>query len=462
MVMITTCVRDLAATVAVRASRVAAAALMVASLAAVALSSGAQAMKIEKVKSPGGLEAWLVEEHSVPLMALRFSFEGGNSQDPAGKDGLANFISGMLDEGAGDLTAIQFQERMEEIAMRMSFDDARDALYGSFETLTQYRAKAVELLTLALNKPRFDADAIDRVRQQLQARLVYEARDPDRVAGKVWSETAFPNHPYGRRANGTAESLASMKREDLEGFRKRTFAKSGLKIVAVGDITAAELGQLVDTVFGGLPAKGELVSVAAVQPVSGGSIKVVEMDVPQSVVVFGSAGLARKDPDFMPAFVVNHILGGGSFASRLMEEVREKRGLAYGVYSYLQPYQKSAVFAGSVATKNEAVDTSLTVIKSELKRMAEEGPTPTELDNAKKFLTGSYALRFDTNAKIADQLLAIQRDDLGIDYVDKRNAQVEAVTVEEAKRVAKRLIKPDDLIVTIVGKPAKVQAAGNK
>lgn len=418
-------------------------------------------MKIQSVKSPGGVEAWLVEEHSVPLMALRFSFEGGNSQDPAGKDGLANFISGMLDEGAGPLTAIQFQERMEEIAMRMSFDDAKDAVYGSFETLTQYRQQAVELLKLALNKPRFDVDAVDRVRQQLQARLAYEARDPDRVAGRVWSEAAFPNHPYGRRANGTPETLASIKSEDLEAFRKRTFARSGLKVVAVGDITAAELGQLLDTVFGDLPAKGELVPVAQVQP-AGGATKIVEMDVPQSVVVFGQTGLARKDPDFMPAFVVNHILGGGSFASRLMEEVREKRGLAYGVYSYLQPYRNSAVFAGSVATKNEAVDQSLSVIRSEMKRMAEEGPTPTELDNAKKFLVGSYALRFDTNAKIADQLLAIQRDDLGIDYVDKRNAQVEAVTIEDAKRVAKRFIKPDDLLITIVGKPTKVQAAGSK
>jgi zinc protease len=438
-----------------------AALLVLATLALTLLPSGARAMKIQSVKSPGGVEAWLVEEHSVPLMALRFSFEGGNSQDPAGKDGLANFISGMLDEGAGPLTAIQFQERMEEIAMRMSFDDAKDAVYGSFETLTQYRQQAVELLKLALNKPRFDVDAVDRVRQQLQARLAYEARDPDRVAGRVWSEAAFPNHPYGRRANGTPETLASIKSEDLEAFRKRTFARSGLKVVAVGDITAAELGQLLDTVFGDLPAKGELVPVAQVQP-AGGATKIVEMDVPQSVVVFGQTGLARKDPDFMPAFVVNHILGGGSFASRLMEEVREKRGLAYGVYSYLQPYRNSAVFAGSVATKNEAVDQSLSVIRSEMKRMAEEGPTPTELDNAKKFLVGSYALRFDTNAKIADQLLAIQRDDLGIDYVDKRNAQVEAVTIEDAKRVAKRFIKPDDLLITIVGKPTKVQAAGSK
>ncbi len=424
-------------------------------LAQMLLTSGANAMKIQKVKSPGGLEAWLVEEHTVPLMALRFAFEGGNSQDPAGKDGLANFLTGMLDEGAGDLTAMQFQESMEEIAMRMGFEDGRDALYGSFETLTQYRPKAVELMRLALSKPRFDQDAVDRVRQQLLARLVFEARNPERVAGTVWSETAFPKHPYGRRANGTAETLAAITREDLLAYMRRVFAKSTLKIVAVGDINAKELGELIDSIFGALSEKAELQPVAMTEPVKGGVHKVVEMDVPQSVAVFGFGGIARKDPDFMPAFVVNHILGGGSFASRLMEEVREKRGLAYGVHSSLQPYSKGAVFIGSVATKNESIGQSLDVIKVEFKRMADEGPTPLELENAKKFLTGSYALRFDTNAKIADQLLAIHRDDLGIDYVDKRNAQIEAVTIADTKRVAKRLIKSEDLIITIVGKPTK-------
>lgn len=434
--------------------------LAVLALAQVTLPSGAYAMKIQKVKSPGGLEAWLVEEHSVPLMAMRYAFEGGNSQDPADRAGLANFMTAMMDEGAGDLSAIQFQERMEEIAMRMGFEDSRDAVYGSFETLTRYRDKAVDLLKLAVNKPRFDADAVDRVRQQLLARLAYEARDPDRVAGIKWSETAFPNHPYGRPANGKPDTLQSITRDDLETYRKRVFAKSNLKIVAVGDVTAAELGKVIDDIFGGLPDKSALVEVPKVSPLKGGAFNVVEMDVPQSVVVFGHSGLARKDKDFMAAFVVNHILGGGSFASRLMEQVREKRGLAYGVYSYLQPYFHSAIFAGSVATKNEAVNQSLDVIKGELKRMAEEGPTAVELENAKKYLTGSYALRFDTNAKIADQLLAIQRDDLGIDYVDRRNAEVEAVTIEDCKRVAKQLLKTDDLIVTIVGKPEKV--AGSK
>ncbi|MEL6873805.1 MAG: insulinase family protein, partial [Pseudomonadota bacterium] len=162
------------------------------------------------------------------------------------------------------------------------------------------------------------------------------------------------------------------------------------------------------------------------------------------------------DDDFIPAFVMNHILGGGGFASRLMEEVREKRGLAYSVYSYLQPYDHAAIFAGGVATQNEKIKESLDVIRGELKRMAEEGPSEEELKNSKSYLTGSYALRFDTNSKIAQQLLGIQLDNLPISYVDERNKLVEAVTIEDVKRVAKRIIDVDQMIVTIVGQPQGV------
>ncbi len=413
----------------------------------------ARAMKIQAVKSPGGIEAWLVEEHSVPLIALRFAFDGGNAQDPVGKEGLANFLCGMMDEGAGDLNAVQFQQRMEDIAMRMGFEDSRDALYGSLETLTVNRDKAVELLRLAVTKPRFDADAVARVNSQLQASLAFAAKSPDQVAAKAFSALMYPNHPYGRPANGTPESVAAITGADLHGYRARVFARSNLKVVAVGDIDAKTLGTVLDQVFGELPAKAELVPVAKISAPTGGRLKVIEMDVPQSVATFGFNGFTRKDPDFMAATVLNQILGGGGFASRLMEEVREKRGLAYSVYSYLQPLKEAALFAGGVATKNEEMAQSIEVIRAELKRMADEGPTKTEWENARSFLTGSYALRFDTNSKIANQLLAIRQDDLGIDYVDKRNAEVEAVTIDDLKRVAKRLLTTDDLVFMVVGKP---------
>jgi zinc protease len=416
-------------------------------------SPPAHAMKIQEVKSPLGIEAWLVEEHSVPLMAMRFAFAGGNAQDPAGKEGLTNFMTAMLDEGAGDLKAREFQERMEEIAMRMGFDDSRDAFYGSFETLTQNRDAAFDLLRLAITKPRFDADAVERIRKQLLAGLAFAAKDPDKVSTNEWYELAFPGHAYGRPSNGTPESIGAITREDLEAYRKRTFAKNTLKVVAVGDIDAQTLRTVLDAVFGELPETAQLVDVPMTAPKPGGAQKVIEMNVPQSVATFGLGAMARKDPDFIPAFILNHILGGGGFSSRLMEQVREKRGLAYSVYSYLQPFQHASIFAGGVATKNEEIAQSLDVIRAELKRLAAEGPTPTELENAKKYLIGSYPLRFDTNAKIASQLLGILQDDLGIGYVDKRNGLIEAVTIDDAKRVAQGLFKVENLIVTIVGRP---------
>ncbi len=444
-----------------RSARGSAAVLMAVAtlLSFVTLSHPARAMKIQTVKSPGGIEAWLVEEHSVPMLALKFAFLGGNSQDPAGKEGLANFITGMMDEGAGDLTSEQFQQRMEELAMRMSFEDGKDALYGNLETLTANRDKSLDMLRMALTKPRFEADAVDRVREQLLAGLVYAARDPDKVAGKEWYATAFAGHPYARPANGTPESLAKITRDDLFGYTKKNLAKSNLKIVAVGDITAADLGKALDTVFGALPAQANLVDVPKTK-IAGGSQRVIEMNVPQSVAVFGLPAMARKDADFMPAFIVNQILGGGGFASRLMEEVREKRGLAYSVYSYIQPYQSASIFAGGVATKNESIAQSLDVIRAELKRMADGGPTETEFANAKSYLTGSYALRFDTNAKIAAQLLGLLQEDFGIDYVEKRNALVDAVTMADVKRVAAKLLQTDGLIVTIVGKPVGMPPKG--
>ena len=410
-------------------------------------------MKIQHVKSPGGVEAWLVEEHSVPLLALRFAFDGGNSQDPAGKEGLANFMSAMLDEGAGDFDHAKFQERMEELAFKMSFEDGRDAFFGSFETLSANRDAALDMLRLAMTKPRFETEAVERIKKQLLASLTFAAKSPDKIAGQTWSETAFAGHAYGRPANGTPESVGSIGRDDLEGYRRRNFARDTLRVVAVGDIDAKQLGDILDKVFGDLGPKADLVAVPATAPTSNEKLKIVEMDVPQSVVQFGMNGLARKDPDFLPGFILNQILGGGGFASRLTEEVREKRGLAYSVYSYLQPNKNAAIFGGGVATKNEAVAQTLDVIRAEFKRMAEDGPTATEFASAKSYLTGSFPLRFDSNAKIANQLLWMLQEDMGIDYVEKRNGLIEAVTLEDVKRVAKRLLKVDDLIVTVVGKP---------
>ncbi len=436
----------------------AAAALIVTAAPAAEVSS----MKIERVISPAGIEAWLVQSDANPLIAMRFAFRGGASQDPPGKEGLAYFISAMMDEGAGELGAIAFQEREQGLAMRMDFDASRDVMLGNVQTLSANKGQVFDLVRLALTKPRFDQDAVERVRVQILAGLKFDENDPGTVASLAWDRLAFQNHPYGQPIKGTMNSIAAITPDDLRDYAARVFARDKLVISVVGDIDADTLGRTLDHVFGGLPLHSTLAPVAEANPPLGPTREIIEMDVPQSVAQFGHRGIARNDDDFIAAYVLNYIIGGGGFSSRLMEEVREKRGLAYSVHSNLFPYRHGAVFVGNVATKNEAVGQSLDVIESELRRVAEQGPTEEELADAKSYLTGAYALRFESSSSIANQLLWIQIEELGIDYVNRRNELLEAVTLDDIKRVAGRLIEADRLITTIVGKPvaAKTKAPG--
>ena len=411
------------------------------------------AVDIQEVESPGGIKAWLVEDHSLPLMAMRFAFLGGASQDPEDKPGVAHFLTTMLDEGAGDMDAAAFQEMEEELAIRMSFNAGRDTFTGNFQTLTENRDQASELLRLALNEPSFDADAVERMRTRLQSDLAFDSKDPNRIASRKWFAKAFAGHPYGRPVNGTEQTIGAVTREDLETYRANIFARSNLRVSVVGDITSEELGALLDKVFGALAREPKRRAVAEVMPTPGPQRFVTEMAIPQAVAQFGHAGIKRKDPDFVPAYVLNYILGGGGFSARLMSEVREKRGLAYSVYSSIYPYDHTAIFYGGVATKNDAISQTLDVIRDVLNDLVEHGPSQQELDDAKQHLTGAYALRFDTSSKIANQMLWIQIEELGTDYIDKRNTLIEAVTLDDVKRVAKRLLQPNALTVSIVGQP---------
>jgi zinc protease len=311
-----------------------------------------------------------------------------------------------------------------------------------------------------MSQPRFDADAVERVRAQIVAGLKFDENDPEEVASLAWDKLAFQDHPYGRPIKGTKASIAGITQDDLRGYVRRVLARDQLVISVVGDIDAETLGRTLDHVFGALPQHSSLAPVADAKPPIGPSREVIEMEVPQSVAQFGHRAFPRKDQDFMAAYILNYIIGGGGFSSRLMEEVREKRGLAYSVHSNLFPYQHGAVFVGNVATQNERVGQSLEVIESELKRLVEEGPSAEELASAKSYLTGAYALRFESSSSIANQLLWIQIEDLGVDYIGQRNTLIEEVSLDDIKRVAKRLIEADRLITTVVGKP--VDAKSNK
>jgi zinc protease len=302
--------------------------------------------------------------------------------------------------------------------------------------------------------------AVERMRKQHLASLAYAARDPTRVASEEWMALVFAGHPYGRPANGSPKSVAEISRDDLAAFHKRIFAKDILRVVVVGDIDATALGAMLDEVFGALLAKATLSPVAKTEAKAAAKLKVIDMNVPQSVARFGLPAMGRSDKDFMPAFVLNTILGGSALTSRLYQEVREKRGLAYGVDTSLYPMRHASLFYGGVATKNEEVGRSLDVIRAELRRIVAEGPTTKELADTKAYLTGSFALGFDTSANIANRLLWMMLEGLGHGYVETRNAQIEAVTIDDVRRVAKRLFENQDLLVTVVGRPKGLGSGG--
>jgi zinc protease len=415
----------------------------------------AAATKIESIKTPAGIEVWLVRDPTVPLVAINFGFRGGSAQDPQDKAGTANMMASLLDEGAGNVDGKTFQERLERAAIEMQFNAGRDTFRGSLRTLKENQDEAFELLRLAMNEPRFEQDAVERIRAQIVSRLRRQSTSPNEIASLKWWETAFPGHPYGRPANGTVESVAKITAPDMRTFLKRVLTRDTLKIGVVGDVDAAAIARLIDRAFGTLPAKGDLTPIpdATIQGV--GRRIVVDLDVPQTVVTFGGPGVQRSDPDFMPAYLMDHVFGGGAFTSRLYREVREKRGLAYGVSDNLLWLYHSSVHIGGTATRNDATKDTIDVIETEVARMAKEGPTADELDKAKTYLKGSFALGLDTSTKISNQLVSMQLDNLGIDYIDKRSALIDAVTLDDTKRVAKRLLD-GGMLVTVVGRPQGV------
>jgi zinc protease len=429
--------------------------LRIATLSALAVAlvaPASAATEVERVVSPLGIEAWLVRSPTAPLIAIDFAFRGGSSQDPADKAGVAALVAGLIDEGAGNLDARAFHEQLESSAISLSFTATRDQFNGSLRTLLDQQDKAFELTNLSLTAPRFDPEAVERIRANLLSDLRRANTNPNQIASRNWWATAFRGHPYEWPVNGTVESVTTVTPADLNNYVRRVFARDNLKIGIVGNVDAATACAIVDRIFGSLPAKADLAPVASANPQGLGRKITVNLDVPQSVVMIGGEGIALKDPDFMPAYIVNEILGGGSFASRLYREVREVRGLAYSVYSALIPLNHAALFMSGTATRGDRAGQTLEVVEHEIRRLAETGPTVEELARAKSYLTGSYALRFDTSSKIASQLVQIQMDDLGIDYIKRRNSLVEAVTLADVKRVAKRLLD-GGLLVTVVGRP---------
>ena len=423
-----------------------------------ALAVPAHAIDIQEVTSPGGIKAWLVEDETIPFVAVQFSFKGGASLDAEGKRGAINLMTATLEEGAGSRDSVAFAQAVENLGAQYSFDVGDDSLTVGMRALTENRDEAAALLAEALTKPRFDDAAIERVRAQVQSIIRAEATDPQAIAAKEMSRQAWGDHPYATSINGTQESVAGLTRQDLVAAKNRVLARDRVVVGAAGDITPEELGLLLDAVLGGLPEQGTAPLPEPADLQLTGGVTVIDWDSPQTVVSFAGPGIAINDPDYFAAFVANHILGGGGFSSRLMEEIREKRGLTYGVGTSLATGVYGQTWQGGMAGSNATTGQAVDLIRAEWDRMAQGGVTDRELTDAKTYLTGEYPLRFDGNGSIAGILAGMQLIGFPIDYVNTRNAKVEAVTAEDVMRVAERLLDADDLRFVLVGRPEGITA----
>jgi zinc protease len=428
---------------------------MIRSLAAlfIALALPAQAeLDIKEVTSPGGITAWLVEDHNIPFTALEIQFRGGTSLDPPEQRGAVNLMTALIEEGAGDMDSRAFAEARDSLAAEFRFDAGGDSVSVSTRFLTDNRDQAIDLLREALVNPRFDQDAVDRVREQVLSILRSNAKDPATIAGNTFDQLAFGDHPYGFAGDGTIETVTALTRDDILGAHKGALARDRIYVSAAGDITEAELGPLLDRLLGDLPATGAPLPPRADWLLPPGQT-VVDFPTPQSTVRFGHIGIPRDDDDFFAAFILNEVMGGGRFTARLMSEVREKRGLTYGIGSYLVSMDQSEMLLGQFAASNDKVAEAIDVLRAEWTRIATEGITPEELESTKTYLTGSYPLRFDGNGPIAKILVGMQMQGLPIDYAVTRNDKIEAVTLEDAKRVAARIFLPEALHFVVVGQP---------
>jgi zinc protease len=398
-------------------------------------------------------EVWFAEDHTIPIIAFNISLPAGSAYDPSGKAGLATFAGAMLDEGAGGMDSKAFHEALANRAISFSARADRDYLVISISTLKEHAPEAMRLLQLALTRPRFDNDALQKVRAQIIQSLQQDQAEPPRVAARGFAREFFGDHAYAHPTNGEIGSVASVTAADLRNFARGHWVKSGLKVAVAGDITAPALAKLLGDTF--LPVSGaNPPALPNVGRLGTPGVHVIDLPVPQPTAIFGLPGIMRQDADFIPGYVANYILGGGDFSSRLMQEIRVKRGLTYGISTSLIAYNKAAVMQGSVATRANAIRQTVQVVKDTLANFAKNGPTQQELDDAKTYLTGSFPLAFASNSGTAAQLGTFQRQNLDMGYVARRNALIQAVTLTDVKRVARRLFDPARLTVVIGGSPA--------
>jgi zinc protease len=408
-------------------------------------------VNVQRVVSPGGIEAWLVSDSTVPIIEFRAYWKATSIPDPAGKMGASSMMTDMLTEGAGAMNDEQFKVRLEELNMSLGFGGGSDGVSMGLTTLTENRDAAFEMARLALASPRFDPGPLDRIKRQAEIGIKTRETNAGYIANLALDNATIAGHPYAQRT--TLASVQSITKADLQSRQAALMAKGNLKVVAVGAIDAATLGAMMDKLFASLPAKAATGAFPNIDPKPGPVTIVKTLPQPQSVVLFSAPGIQDEDPDWIALNVANYILGGGGFSSRLMDEVREKRGLVYGISTGPSVRDHSQAIRGSAQTANKNVKSAIDLIKSEMARLRDQGPTQAEVNDAITYMTGSFPLSLDSDSKIAGVLSGYQAAGRDIEYVNTRNALFRKITREDVMRALKRVYDPDKFVFVVVGQP---------
>ena len=409
--------------------------------------------EIQQFITPGGLSVWLVTEPSIPILAVQMRWDAGAKADPEGLEGLADAVAYQMNEGAGDLEALAFQRRMEELNMSFGCSAAADTLSCSTAMLTDNADAAMDLVALAFAAPRFDDGPFERHRREDLISIKQRETRASHLASTALEAALYPDHVYARQI--TEESVNARTPETAKAHKTRLMTKDRLLITAVGAVTPQQLAPLLDAALAGLPETSDLPSFEEITlPDPPADPLLVDLPQPQSLIRFVGPGPARAHPDFFPAVVLNYTLGGGGFESRLMRTLRVEQGLTYGVstgLSWTLDYLKT--WGGGGQTKNESAGDFVEGIKTELRKIVDEGVTEQELADAKAYIIGSYPLGFDSNAKIAGNMMSVRQQGLGVDYFDRRNAAIAAVTLDDVNRVARDWLAPENFTFVVVGQP---------
>lgn len=423
-----------------------------------AQAGGERFLPIKEIKTPGGITVWMVEDDTLPIVSIRFSFlDSGTAHDPDDKQGLVRMLSNTMDEGAGDLDSQAFQKTLADNSITLAFNAGRDTFGGTLKTLTRNQDKAFELLALAINAPRFDAEPVARMRDSNITRIKSALSEPDWMAARLINDKAFDKHPYGKNSGGTLSSLSGITPEDLRKFKETYLTRDRLLISAVGDIKPETLGPAIDKIFGKLPEKAPANTIKDITTTNSGKIYLYEQPIPQTMVEIVMPSFDRKDKDYYALQMMNYIYGGAGFGSRLMSTAREQRGLTYGIYSGTQDYRHVDTLSVSTSTKNESAKEMLSIIRDEMTKMQTTKVSVKDLTDAKSYIIGSMPLSLSSTDNIAEMVIGLREDDLPIDYLDHFADYMRAVTIDDVQRVAKRVLKPEAMTTVLVGKPSGIE-----